>query len=119
MLRKVLLVDDEESVRLSLAFWLRRNDFAVTICAGAEAAGAALARESFDAVISDYRLSPHGAEGLALLDRARAASPGSRRILITATPIEQLPRGLPPGLLHGLHQKPVDVHELLRTLNAP
>ncbi|HEY7529158.1 MAG TPA: response regulator [Gemmatimonadota bacterium] len=119
MPRKVLLVDDEESVRLSLAFWLRRNDFEVTACAGSDAAGRALEREAFDAVISDYRLSPLGAEGLLLLDRARTAHPASRRILITATPLEQLPPGLCPGLLHGLHQKPVDVHELLRTLNAP
>jgi DNA-binding NtrC family response regulator len=118
MPRKVLLVDDEESVRLSLAFWLRRNDFQVTLCAGAEAAAAALESEAFDVVISDYRLTPHGTEGLALLARVRRESPAARRILVTATPLDQLPSDLVPDLLHGLHQKPVDVHELLRGLDA-
>ena len=63
MPKKVLLVDDEESVRLSLGFWLRRNDFHVTLCGGVDDAREALARGVFDYVLSDFRLTPGGEKG--------------------------------------------------------
>ena len=119
MHKKVLLVDDEESVRLSLGFWLRRNDFEVTLCAAVEDARAALERETFDYVISDFRLTPRGEEGMALLEHARAANPHAGCILLTATPTDQLPASLRAGSLYALYQKPVDVFELLRLLLAP
>ncbi|MFN2431309.1 MAG: response regulator [Gemmatimonadota bacterium] len=118
MQKKILLVDDEESVRLSLGFWLRRNNFSVTLCGAADDARAALERESFDFVISDFRLTPRGEEGVALLAQARTSNPGAKCILVTATPPDELPDTLRSGGLYGLHQKPVDVFELLRLLGA-
>ena len=118
MRKKVLLVDDQESVRLSLGFWLRRNDFQVTLCAALEEARQALALESFDFVITDFQLTPHGREGLLLLEAARAANPAARCILVTAMPYDELPRAVRSATLYGLQQKPVDVFELLRLLGA-
>ena len=119
MAKKVLLVDDEESVRLSLGFWLRRNQFEVTLCASAADARAALAAAGFDFVISDFRLSPGGEDGLELLREARRANPGTRCVLLTATPADELPAALREADLASLYQKPVDVFELLRLLRAP
>lgn len=119
MQKKILLVDDEESVRLSLGFWLRRNNFQVTLCGGAGEAGEALERESYDYVISDFRLTSRGEEGVALLERARLFNPGARCILVTATPADELPASVRGGGLYSFYQKPVDVFELLRLLGAP
>ena len=117
MQKKVLLVDDEESVRLSLGFWLRRNNFHVTLCGAVEDARSALERESFDYVISDFRLTPRGEEGATLLEEARLSNPSAKCILVTATPPDELPAHLRRGGLY-LYQKPVDVFELLRLLGA-
>jgi DNA-binding NtrC family response regulator len=119
MQKKVLLVDDEESVRLSLGFWLRRNDFQVTLCGAVEDALIALEGQAFDYVISDFRLTPRGQEGMRLLDAARASNPSAKCILVTATPSDELPVAIRGGGLFSLYQKPVDVFELLRLLGAP
>ncbi|MBA3555232.1 MAG: response regulator [Gemmatimonadales bacterium] len=116
MQKKVLLIDDEESVRLSLGFWLRRNNFAVTLCGGTEDAGRALERNVYDYVISDFRLTPRGEEGVALLAKAREINPAAKCILVTATPANELPTSLERVGVYSLHQKPVDVFELLRLL---
>jgi DNA-binding NtrC family response regulator len=116
---KILLVDDEESVRLSLGFWLRRNSFQVTLCGGVDDARAALERERFDCVISDFRLTPRGEEGLTLLREARDSNPSMRCILVTASPTDEIPPLLLDGSNCTLYQKPVDVFELLRLLGAP
>jgi DNA-binding NtrC family response regulator len=119
MPRKILLVDDEESVRLSLGFWLRRNSFEVTLCGGVDDARAALERERFDCVISDFRLTPRGEEGLVLLRAARDSNSGVRCILVTASPTDEIPPSLVDGSSCALYQKPVDVFELLRLLGSP
>jgi DNA-binding NtrC family response regulator len=119
MRKKVLLVDDEESLRLSLGFWLRRNDFHVTSCGRVEDARTALDREAFDCVISDLRLSPNGAEGLSLLRLAREANPRSRCVLITASPVDDLLAGLAGDVGLTLCPKPVDVVDLLQLLESP
>jgi DNA-binding NtrC family response regulator len=119
MQRKILLVDDEESVRLSLGFWLRRNSFQVTLCGAVDDARAALERERFDCVISDFRLTPRGEEGLTLLQAARDADPFVRCILVTASATDEIPATLRDGSNCTLYHKPVDVFELLRLLGAP
>ena len=118
MARKILLVDDEESVRLSLGFWLRRNGFDVTLCSGMDDALAALERERFGCVISDFRLTPRGEEGLGLLRAARDANPDVRCILVTASPTDEIPLCLVDGSNCDLYQKPVDVFELVRRLGS-
>ena len=118
MPKKVLLVDDEESVRLSLGFWLRRNNFHVTLCGAADDARSALDGDTYDFVITDFRLTPRGEEGMALLDRARAANPAAKCILVTATPLDELPSTLKQHEGYSLYQKPVDVFELLRLLDS-
>jgi DNA-binding NtrC family response regulator len=115
MQKSILLVDDEESLRLSLGYWLRRNNFRVTLCGLVEEARAALGRDVFDVVISDFRLTPLGEEGLALLEEAREMNPAARCILMTATPADQLPHAARSGPF-SLYQKPVDILELLRLL---
>jgi DNA-binding NtrC family response regulator len=115
---KILLVDDEENVRLSLGFWLRRNDCHVTLCSAADEARAALETETFDCVISDLRLTPRGLEGVSVLQQARSLQPTARRILVTASPSEVIPPALQDASAWTLSHKPVDVLELLRLIGG-
>jgi DNA-binding NtrC family response regulator len=118
MQMKILLVDDEESLRLSLAFWLRRHKFDVTICEGAEDAAAALDQERFDCVISDLRLTRRGSEGLAILRRARNVDPQVRCILVTATPDEEFHGMLAADVGIAVSAKPIDMLDLLGLLRG-
>jgi len=121
MTKRVLLVDDEASLRLSLGFWLRRNGFQVTACQSAGEARAVLDRERFDCVISDLRLTRGGAEGVLLVHRARELNPAARCILVTASPLEDVVTlsSLLDDAAITLCPKPVDVVELVRLLRKP
>ncbi len=68
---KILVVEDEEAKRLSLAEDLRARGDEVTDTATAETALACLKEACFDAVVSDLRLP--GIDGLELLKRIRAS----------------------------------------------
>lgn len=70
---RVLVVDDEESIRLSLARTLRGKGYAVQGAGSAEAALAALVRDDFALMLCDMRMP--GMDGLELLRRAMGLAP--------------------------------------------
>jgi len=78
---RILVVDDEESIRDLCARVLTRAGYAVTTAPSGEDAVARLGRESFDLLISDIRMP--GISGLEVLERAKAAFPQIRVVLIT------------------------------------
>ncbi len=78
----VLLVDDEEIIRVTLADDLAEAGHRVSSLADGDAALAALARNVYDVVITDLRMP--GADGLAVLKAARERSDRTEVILITA-----------------------------------
>jgi two-component system response regulator AtoC len=67
---RVLLVDDEESLRLALKAHLRKQGYEVTAVASAEEALAAMEREAPEYVVTDVRM-PGGRSGLELLEEVR------------------------------------------------
>jgi len=67
-LKKILIVDDEQSILLSLSYVLRVEGVEVLACSEIEQAEEALASSHFDLVIADIRMSGiNGIEGLELL----------------------------------------------------
>ena len=66
---KILIVDDEPSMRRILATNLRRDGHVLVEASGATEARALLAREEFDVVLTDQKM-PDGS-GLDVLRRAR------------------------------------------------
>jgi DNA-binding NtrC family response regulator len=67
-LKKILVVDDEQSILLSLSHLLRCEGVEVLACNEIEQAEEALANTRFDLVIADIRMSGvNGIEGLELL----------------------------------------------------
>ena len=66
---RVLVVDDEKSMRDLLAITLEKQHFEVTVADGGQTAIATLRREPFDVVITDLRMPT--ADGLQVLRAAK------------------------------------------------
>jgi two-component system response regulator PilR (NtrC family) len=79
---RVLLVDDEASMRDMLRIVLRRDGYDVLVAEGVESARAILAREAIDLVLSDIRM-PDGS-GVDVLRAAKDANRDVVAFLMTA-----------------------------------
>lgn len=86
--RRVLIVDDETSLRLTLGANLELEGFDVHEAADANEALAALAREPFDLMVTDIRMP--GMNGVELFQRVRRDHPGLPVLLMTAFAEESL-----------------------------
>ncbi len=78
----VLLVEDEQKTRESVAEGLRLEDWRVTTAVNGEEALALLARETFDLLLLDWMLP--GPDGLALIRHVRARGRPTPVLLLTA-----------------------------------
>lgn len=112
--RRILVVDDETSIRELCARILQRAGFSVVTAGGGAEAIDRLRAEPFDAVISDIRMP--GVTGLEVLDAAKHAHPRIRVVLITGF-------GTPQALERARHSgadriliKPFNPSELLLTV---
>ncbi|MBI4605288.1 MAG: sigma-54-dependent Fis family transcriptional regulator, partial [Planctomycetes bacterium] len=92
----ILVIDDEEGTRESIARALDRPEYKVRCVPSAEAGLECLAKESFDVVLCDIRLD--GMDGLELQKRARAEYPDLPVVMITAyAAVETAVRALKQG----------------------
>lgn len=90
---RILVVEDDESVSYPLRIFLEHSGFEVDLAADQARAEDLLQRERYAVVLTDLRLrGAQGREGLDLLARVRATSPGTRTILLTAHSGEGLGR---------------------------
>jgi DNA-binding NtrC family response regulator len=111
---QVLVVDDDDAVRETIAETLEEEGFDVATASGAESALAALARTRPDVVLSDIRMPGMG--GLELLDLLRARAPDVDVLLMTA--YEDMPtiaRAMRDGAFDFL-VKPLRPDQLLEVL---
>ncbi|HZQ94333.1 MAG TPA: sigma-54 dependent transcriptional regulator [Candidatus Sulfotelmatobacter sp.] len=79
---RILIVDDEASMRRILAFNLRQDEHEIFEASGVQEAQRALAAHDFDVVVTDQRM-PDG-EGLAVLGHARESDATVSVIFLTA-----------------------------------
>ncbi len=110
----VLVVDDEELIRDTLAEYLTGEGLAVTACASGEEALERAARQRFDVALCDVQLP--GIDGLTLLDQLQRLSPETFVLLITAyatveNAVEAFQRGA-----HDYLMKPILLDEVLAKL---
>ena len=113
---RVLVVEDEQKTRESVAEGLRLEAWSVTTAATAGEAGEYLEREGFDLVVLD-RMLP-GGDGLDVLQRTRARGVETPVLMLTArTALDDRVRGLEAGADDYL-AKPFAFVELLARCRA-
>src|SRR5580765_4534573 len=110
MAKKILVVDDEPSMRELLSIMLHKEGYEVLAAESRAKAAAVLAKASVDMVITDVKL-PDG-DGIEILRHVKAASPETAVIVMTAfgstsTAVAALKLGA-----HDYLTKPFDVEEL-------
>ncbi len=109
-LARILIVDDEFSIRDSLDHWFRKDGYAVQTAADAPEALAAMQSAAFDVVLLDVRLP--GMDGMRLLEQIRRATPATIVIMITAyASVDTAVRALKLGAADYV-TKPINPEEL-------
>jgi two-component system response regulator PilR (NtrC family) len=111
MLRKILVVDDEQIIRESLSYVLSKEDYQVDEAENGKAAYEKLLETTYDLVITDLEMPEM--KGTELLDKLRNLSVQTATIVVTAygsleTAISALRSGASDYIL-----KPVEFDELL------
>ncbi|MFO0705704.1 MAG: sigma-54 dependent transcriptional regulator [Nitrospira sp.] len=81
-MEKILVVDDEQSLREVLSIMLKRAGYAVTSVADGEEAIEQIQKEIFDLVITDLRMPK--VDGMEVLKAVKSTSPETVVLLITA-----------------------------------
>lgn len=82
MKNKILIVEDEKNILKVISAALRKEGFTAFTCGSAEDALSLLARESFDLILSDYKLP--GIDGEKLLEMVKTKETALPFILLTA-----------------------------------
>lgn len=110
MQTRILVVDDEQSMREFLAILLEREGYSVDQAENADVALKLLESDTFDLVISD--VSMPGLNGMALLERIKTATPETAVLMITAyTTAEQAVEAMKLGAYDYI-AKPFKVEEV-------
>ena len=79
---KVLVVDDEEIVRESLAGWLEKDGYTLQMAPGGQEAIDALKREPYSILLADLKMP--GVDGLQVLEEAKRLQPEVVVVIMTA-----------------------------------
>ena len=109
---RVLLVEDEDDLRMLVGEALRMPGYKVSTPADGPAAITAMEREPFDVVVSDVSM-PNGMSGIELSDHAARLQPNARVILTSGFARAQLP-ALPGNVI--FLPKPYRIPQLLGLL---
>ena len=117
-MRRVLVVDDEENIRLVLRTLLKKNDYQVEVAESAEAALEKLERFDPDFVLADVRMT--GMTGIELCTELKARSSLATVILMSAygsvdLAIEAIKAGAAAFLLKDIG--PEDLVTIIRRVN--
>lgn len=109
---RVLLVEDEDDLRLLIGEALRMTGYRVSTAADGPQAVTAMEREAFDVVVSDVSM-PNGMSGIELSDHVARLQPRARVILASGFARAQLP-ALPGNVI--FLPKPYRIPQLLALL---
>lgn len=116
-IKKILIVDDEQSILLILSHVLKTEGVEVISCNEIEQAETALGNIHFDLVITDIRMSGvNGIEGLELLSYIKDHF-DSKVIIMTGHGSNDIKNEAYRRGAHYYFQKPVDIPELLKQVS--
>jgi CheY-like chemotaxis protein len=83
--QRVLIVDDDDAVRLTLAKVMQKNDYDVVAASNVAEALQQITSNRFDVLISDLHM-PGAADGLTVISAMRHANPSAITFLLSAHP---------------------------------
>lgn len=113
-IERILVVDDEESVRKMIAVLLQKEGYQVSSAKDGKDALELLDESGFDLVLCDVRMP--GMDGLELLDRAQVAYPGTTIVMMSAFGTVDLAVEAMKAGAYDYISKPFKPDEILLTL---
>ncbi|PKN16060.1 MAG: response regulator [Deltaproteobacteria bacterium HGW-Deltaproteobacteria-23] len=117
-LKKILIVDDEQSILLSLTHLLKTQEVEVIACNEIELAEEALNNSHFDLVIADIRMSGvNGIEGLELLSYVKEHFDTEVIIMTGFGSPEIEEEAYRRGACH-YFRKPIEIKDLMSTVSS-
>jgi DNA-binding response OmpR family regulator len=117
--KRVLIVDDEPTILLTLSYALRSGDVEVVTASRLDSAEEALKRYRFDLVIVDIRMSGIlGVEGLELLSYIKRQWPPTEVIVMTAYGSEDIRKEAYDRGASYYYNKPIDIEELFERIRG-
>src|SRR5712691_214944 len=111
---KILIIDDESSIRTTLANILHDEGHQTTLCESGEAAIGQFAREEFDVVILDLWLP--GIDGMTVVERLKAAGAPAVIVISGHGNVDSAVRATRLGAYDFL-EKPLSLERVLLTIN--
>jgi two-component system response regulator (stage 0 sporulation protein F) len=113
--KRILFVDDEAGIRLTLPRILAKNGFDVTSVANVEDAVAEINAEKFDALLSDLNL-PLPGEGFVIVKAMRKRQPHCVNFILTGYPANESALQAVDHEVAHYFTKPVHIEELVSTI---
>jgi|SRR5436190_13283878 len=115
--KRILFVDDEPSIRLTLPAILQENGFEVTTAASVAEAMSEISRSRFDALLSDLNISENG-DGFLIVSAMRRSQPECVTMILTGYPgFETAVQGI-RNQVDDYLTKPADIDALVTSLNG-
>ena len=112
---RILVVDDDEIVRLTLSEILRLNDFEVTTASTVAEALSQITANQFDALLSDLHM-PGAGDGLTVVSAMRHANPRAITMLLSSYPAMNAAASAIVLQADEILVKPADVTALVDTI---
>ncbi len=113
MQRRVLIVDDEDAIRLTMAAIFEINGFKALTASSAQEAIAAIGALSFDLIVTDLKMESETA-GFSVAEFAAKRNPSP--IVIMASAYPELAVDWEEHGVHAFFEKPTNTVVLLRSI---
>ena len=112
---RMLFVDDEPSIRLTLPPILEESGFEIRVADSVQSALKEISSHKFDVLLSDLNIG-EPRDGFSVVKAARAANPRCVAILLTGYPDLDSETESIKKELDGYLVKPADIENLLKTI---
>lgn len=115
MQRRLLCVDDEEPIRITMAAILKKHGFEVTVAATVAEALQKITSETFDVLLSDLNIGNPG-DGLTVVSAMRRTQPQAVTMIITGFPAFETALEAIRQQVDDYIVKPADIPVLVSTI---
>jgi ActR/RegA family two-component response regulator len=114
---RLLFVDDEDNIRLTLPLLLEKHGFDVTTVPTVADALVQISAVSFDVLLTDLNIHSEG-DGFLVITAMRRAQPGCKNFILTGYPgLENTIRAI-QSQVDDFFTKPADIEELVAKIKA-